>query len=161
LIENPKLNDMIDIFKKYFFLLPYNNLVVFISSATLRFTHLSNIEHNYSQHQFAWSRFYQGKCRYCYCCLLLFLPISRISPTVNHHSIRLFFSFASSSKHTHTHTFIHSHILTHTHSHPPEPRTRTDKKEKLTPYARFQSVCRPSLREASNRMIIAIHLFAC
>lgn len=68
---------------------------------------------------------------------------------------------ANTLSHTHTHTFIHSHTLTRTHSHLPEPRTRTDKREKLTPYARFQSVCRPLLREASNRMKIAVRLFAC
>jgi hypothetical protein len=83
-----------------------------------------------------------------------------IGPTANHRSIRLFFSFASST-HTHTHAYIASlsYFYTHIYSHLPESRTRTDKREKLTLYARFQSVCRPPLREASDRMIIAFRLF--
>jgi hypothetical protein len=96
---------------------------------------------------------------------LLPLP-SVISPNVSHwpdrqptlHSSVLLFRIKQHT-HTHMHTSIHSHSITHMHSHLPEPRTRTDKREKLTPYARFQSVCRPSLREASDRMIIAVRLF--
>ncbi len=82
-----------------------------------------------------------------------------IDSTINHCSIHLFCSFVSSSIHTYTHTSIHFHTLTHIHSHLPELRIRIDKREKLTPYVRFQSVCRSSLWEASDRMIIALRLF--
>jgi hypothetical protein len=80
-------------------------------------------------------------------------------------AIALFFSFASSSNTlTHTHTSIHSHALTRIYTLTSTWAENTDrqKKKKLTPYARFQSACRPSLREASDdRMIIAVRLFVC
>lgn len=50
-------------------------------------------------------------------------------------------------------TSTRSHTLAHIHL--PASRTRTHTREKLTPYARSQSVCRPLLRKASDGMIMA------
>jgi hypothetical protein len=150
---------MRDIFKKDYFFLFYSDRVVVISSVILRFTHPVTIEYNYFQHQFASSRYYRGKCRYCcYYCLLLFLSMAHISPD---RQPLLYSSLSHQAANTLTRIHLFILILLHTHSHLPESRTRTEKREKLTPYVRFQPVCRPSLREASDRMIIAVRVFAC
>ncbi len=99
--------------------------------------------------------------------LVLQLLPSVVSPNglhrSNYYSILL---FRIEQQHTHMHTSIHSYALTRTYTHTFTStwaeNTDRQKKKKLTPYVRFQSACRPSLREASDdRMIIAVRLFVC
>ena len=124
----------------------------------MRFTHSSSIDH-----QLASSRHYQGKCRYTCCSYrAAFCYFSQCLASARPSIIASFVCSSLSHQAAHTLARIHRFILIllHTYTHIYLSREHGQaKREKLTPYTRFQSVCRPSLREASNRMIITVRLF--